>query len=110
MLPKRERIARGSEIKAIIREKQFEGKAPLLYFVGRENGLGFSRATIVTPGKLGNAVIRNRLKRVFSEAYRKKRHNIAKNIDFVIYPRRSAIGAGLKTVLSGLDKCLAALG
>jgi ribonuclease P protein component len=95
LLPKRSRLKSGREIKAILKEREFESKGPLLSLVARENSLGHPRLAVVTPRTLGRAVDRNRLRRVFQAAFANIWRKKAKNIDIVLFPRQKALG--LKT-------------
>ena len=106
MLPKKARLSSEREIRQTIKTKQYESRSHLLYLVAQENTLDVSRLAVVTPKKLGKAVVRNRLRRIFQAAFVKIRHKIAKNINLVIFPRPSAIGKTAGDAEVGLVKCL----
>ncbi|NQT29881.1 MAG: ribonuclease P protein component [Candidatus Saganbacteria bacterium] len=106
MLPKKKRLSRQSEIKATINQRQYQKRSPLLSLVARDNGLANSRVVIVTPKKLGKAVTRNRLRRVFQGGLLKIWHKIAKNIDIVVFPRHTAIGISSDEAATVLLRCL----
>jgi ribonuclease P protein component len=106
LLPKKERLSREREIKDVLQARQYESKSPLLHLAARDNQLPNSRLAIVTPGKLGIATTRNRLRRVFVAAYCKIRHKIAKNIDFVIFPRHASVGVSTDRAAEEVLKAL----
>lgn len=56
----------------------------------RPNGTGMTRATFVTVRKYGNAVCRNRARRVVSECWRLRKKGVASGLDVVvvIFPDR----------------------
>ena len=108
MLPKRERLSSEREIRDTIKRKQYEKKRPLLYFTAKDNGLGFSRLCVVTSKKLGKATIRNRLRRICSQAFSEIMHKKAKkHVDMVIFPRSSATDKKSDAIIEELGKALA---
>ena len=108
MLPRRARLSRRKEIEGAVNSRQPIFKGSLLSLYARENFMQGARLAVVTPGHLGKAVKRNRVRRVFFCAFSKIRHKIAKNMDFVVYPRRATVGLGLEQIvlalLMGLSK------
>lgn len=106
MLPKKQRLTRDREIRGVLKTKQYESKNPLFYLVGKDNFLEISRLTVVTPKRLGKATIRNRLRRVFAEAYSKIRHKIKKNVDLVVFPRQAAVDKHVREVALALGNAL----
>lgn len=87
-------------------EKAYEeGKKvvmPEFALFGRPNGLPHSRLGITTTRKLGNAVIRNRARRLVREAYRTHRERLPTGWDLVVVVRARSLertvgelGAGL---------------
>ncbi len=89
MLPKRERIVSRDRIKAIIKNKQIHITSPTLNLAADVNHEGFPRWVVVCSKRLGNAVIRNRIRRVFNSVICNIRHKIGKNMDVVIFPKVS---------------------
>jgi ribonuclease P protein component len=63
---------------------------------------------VVCSKRLGNAVVRNRIRRVYQATIYKIKNNIAKNIDIVVIPRQTCgSSSGLER---SLNDCLARLG
>jgi ribonuclease P protein component len=52
-----------------------------------------SRLGVVTAGKLGGAVVRNRARRIMREAFRVHQHELALPVDLVLVARASIVGA-----------------
>ena len=59
---------------------------PVTVFV-RPNGLTHSRLGLSVGRRVGNAVARNRLKRLLREAFRLDQHDLPEGYDLVIVPR-----------------------
>ena len=76
---------------------------------GVENGLAHARLGIsVGKKKVKTAVGRNRIKRVFREAFRLTKHEWPVGVDYVIVPRDPAVGFDHAiAVLPGLAKAVA---
>jgi ribonuclease P protein component len=106
LLPRRNRLSKEGEIKRVLKARHYEGNSPLLYLVASDNLLENSRLAVVTPKKLGNAIVRNRLRRVFAAAFSKIRHNLAKNVDFVLFPRKSAAELGMQDAKEAIIDCI----
>lgn len=87
MLPKDERITRGTDINRILKRKQFYHSSPLLRIIAEENDGTDCRLAVICSGKIGSPVARNRLKRDLIGMYTRNKHKIGKNMNFVIIPR-----------------------
>ncbi len=61
-----------------------------LVVTGIANDLPYSRIGIVTSKKVGNAVERNRWKRVIRESFRQQRSLIPRGLDLIVRPRKGA--------------------
>src|SRR6185312_14067974 len=50
------------------------------------------RLGLVTSGKIGNAVVRNRARRLLREAFRRHQHDLSQPVDLVLVARNSIAG------------------
>jgi len=89
LLPKKERSLSGREIKQILKDKQYKYSSTLLSMAAQEKSKENPRLVVVCSKALGNAVKRNRTRRVVIQAYQNIWHNNAKKYDMVIIPRRA---------------------
>lgn len=60
----------------------------------RRNGSGGNRVGITVSAKLGNAVVRNRLRRRLREIYRLHESSFRRGFDLVVVGRSAAVDAG----------------
>ncbi len=67
MLPKQHRLRRSADILSV-RKSGISWRHPLFVLLIQDNGLAFSRFGFVASRRVGNAVVRNRAKRVLREA------------------------------------------
>lgn len=50
-----------------------------------------SRLGVVTSGKIGNAIVRNRARRLLREAFRVHQHDLTQSVDLVLIARASIV-------------------
>ncbi len=86
----------------------------LLLVFGCENGLPHPRLGLSVSRKVGNAVVRNRWKRLLREAFRLSREQLPAGLDLVVIPRRNiprrSAAPKLSELLDSLPRLAAELG
>ncbi len=96
--PQRQRFARADRIKAsrefarIKIEGQRLVSGCLIANWRRLDPLATSRLGVITPGRIGRAVDRNRARRLVREAFRLHRHTFSPAVDLVVIARPSIVG------------------
>lgn len=68
----------------------------------KENGLGRNRVGISVSKKVGNSVVRHRMKRLVRESYRLHESVFNSGLDIVIVVRPKAAGAGFEQIEDAL--------
>lgn len=82
-----ERLAKRNEFKKVFENGRIQRKDGINFYVLINDEQECSRLGIVAKKVFGNSVNRNRVKRLFREAFRKNKDLLVKNVDIVAVPR-----------------------
>lgn len=85
--PKTIRLRRKAEFDAVFDGKLFAAD-DVLVMHSQKNQLDFTRLGLSIGKKVGNAVVRNRWKRLIRESFRRQQHDLPTGLDLVIRPRK----------------------
>lgn len=90
--PRSYRIDKSSVFRSLYSKgKRYDAGSFVLF--GQPNTLGHHRLGLTVSRKVGCAVVRNRIKRVFREVFRRAIADIPSHFDFVVNARRACAGA-----------------
>jgi ribonuclease P protein component len=103
--PRTARIRKSPEFKRVFDARCSASDGVLIVFAVR-NGLEESRLGLSVSRKVGNAVVRNRWKRLIREAFRKNRIGFSGYFDIVVIPQRSAALPTADVVENSLRKII----
>ncbi len=105
---KHEHLRRPADFQRVFARRRSVRDGWLIVY-GCENGLPHSRLGLSVSRKFGNAVRRNRLRRLYREAFRLTRPQMPTGLDLVLVPHARATPslAELKESLSNLVRLLA---
>ena len=88
-LAKESRLRKSAEFDRVYALRQRAGDGHLLLFAA-PNDCGQTRFGLSVSKKHGNAVCRNRLKRLMREAFRLSQHDLPTGLDLVLIPRQKS--------------------
>lgn len=100
--PKSARVRKQADFDRVHRAQAYAAD-DVLVVRGTRNGLAQSRLGLSVSRKVGNAVQRNRWKRLIREAFRTSRTDLPGGIDFVARPRKGAV-ADLAAIQASLPQ------
>jgi ribonuclease P protein component len=83
LFPKSKRLLHNDDFKAVLAQGQKASNGLITLYVA-ENALDFPRLGVSVGKACGNAVVRNRLKRLLREIFRQNQHQIPQEFDYVI--------------------------
>jgi ribonuclease P protein component len=89
-LPARARIRHNQDFRAVYRLRRSVADDVLIVYA-RRNGSEETRLGVSVSRKVGNAVLRNRWKRLIREAFRRSRAALPPGLDLVVIPRPGAL-------------------
>lgn len=96
-----ERLKAKADHERVRREGRRGGDAVLRVLVAR-NGLEWSRLASAVPRRHGPAVVRNRLRRLYGEAFRMEKDRLPKGVDVVVSPPTGGGAPDLTAVRASL--------
>lgn len=85
--PWRLRIVKSSDFRSLYNTGRRCDAGKFVLF-GRPNSLGYHRLGLTVSRKVGGAVVRNRVKRLFREIFRRSSTGIPRHFDFVVNAKR----------------------
>ncbi len=86
------------------RGKKLHGERFLVFVLPRRDSLAPARLGITVSRKVGNAVIRNRIKRLLREAFRHRQALFPKGLDVVFIAKQNAAGCELEDVVREIER------
>lgn len=96
-----ESLRKNEDFRTCYRDGRSYANKYLVVYV-RENGLDRNRIGISVSKKVGNSVVRHRIKRLVHESYRLHEKEFDSGSDIAVVGRRSADGASYKEIESAL--------
>lgn len=89
------RLKKSWDFKRVYRKgRTVVSKNIVLYYC--PNGLHYNRIGFSISKKVGKSVVRNRIKRIYREAFSHLEQHICKGFDFIIIARKPAVNASFK--------------
>lgn len=106
MLPQRFRLRRAADLQRI-RQSGRSWRHPLIVLLAQTNDLDVSRFAFVAGRRVGNAVVRNRVKRLMREAVRHHLDEVAAGWDCMLIARNPLASASYVEVETAVTQLLA---
>jgi len=96
-----ESLKKNHEFQSVYKNSKSNANKYLIMYV-KENGTQQNRIGISVSKKVGNSVVRHRVKRLIKESYRLQEQIFNSGLDIVIVARKSAESAGFQEIESAL--------
>ena len=103
MFPARLRLKTPAEFKSVYDRKKSASDESLIVYAA-ENGRPHPRLGVSVSRKVGGAVVRNRYKRLFREAFRLTRPELPAGVDLILIPRPQSSEPTLDRLKASLVK------
>ncbi len=103
--PKTNHLLKSAEFRNVFNKGRKTVTASLVFHVLRTD-LGEPRLGLAVSRKVGNAVVRNFVKRRIREAFREKKSSFSESYDIVVYPRRGILEKDFRDYLKSFDNLL----
>ncbi|EEG76922.1 ribonuclease P protein component [Dethiobacter alkaliphilus AHT 1] len=104
-MEKKGRITKNSEYQQVFQHGKSVASRGLVLIMLKNNANG-NRTGFITSKKIGNAVIRNRVKRLLRETYKMYAADLATGYDLVFVARRPAAGFDFKQAAAEMRRVL----
>lgn len=94
--PKQRRLVKGDQFTIVMRRGKCAADGCLVLFAlprQSDDTNSSPRLGVTIPKKAGNAVVRNRWKRWIRESFRTQQSKLPAGMDFVVRPKKGAIGS-----------------
>lgn len=101
--PQHVRLKTPAQFKAVYDRKRSASDGVLVVYAAA-NGLAHPRVGLSVSRKVGNAVVRNRWKRLLREAFRLNSHALPAGLDFILIPRSGQVEPTLEVIVASLTK------
>jgi ribonuclease P protein component len=102
-LPKENRLRSKHQFAEVFAQAK-KRHGPHLLFLFRENGSGHSRIGLTVSRKVGDAVTRNRIKRLLRESFRRLKAEMTPSIDLVVIARKGAADLDYDSVYMAMQQ------
>jgi ribonuclease P protein component len=105
-LPASHRLRHRSEFKTV-QERGRRYAVGALVLLAMPTSLGHRRLGVTVSSKVGNSVVRSKIKRWFREIFRKQRSQLPASVDVVLIARGSAAASSLQQLSQDFEKAAA---